>query len=137
MPPVEWLAYDSSHLLRRSSVPKGDLHILADVGTADKFLKDGQLEPDTLKAAAEERQEGEVTVRIQDGYDHSYFFVSILSRSRSAGLGLTFGFRPLLQSTSSGTPSFSRRRTRDSDPRLRHERKLCKRMSILAERYTT
>lgn len=60
-------------------MPKGQLHILADVGTGDKFLKDGQLEPETLKDAAKDagREIGEVEVRMQDGYDHSYFFVSL------------------------------------------------------------
>ncbi len=78
LPPVEWLAYDSSHLLSRSEAPKGDLHVLVDVGTEDKFLKDGQLEPDALTQAAKEaeRQDGEVQVRMQDGFDHSYYFVS-------------------------------------------------------------
>lgn len=78
MPPVEWLAYDSSHLLSRTEAPKGSLHVLVDVGTEDKFLKDGQLEPDALTRAAEEaeRQDGEVQVRMQDGFDHSYYFVS-------------------------------------------------------------
>lgn len=77
-PPAEWAAYDSSRLLTKSDLPKGEMHILVDVGSDDKFLKDGQLEPDALKEAAKEngRQEGEVEVRLQDGYDHSYFFVS-------------------------------------------------------------
>lgn len=78
LPPVEWLAYDSSHLLSRTEAPKGSMHVLVDVGTEDKFLKDGQLEPDALTRAAEEagRQDGEVQVRMQDGFDHSYYFVS-------------------------------------------------------------
>lgn len=54
--------------------------MLVDVGTEDQFLKDGQLEPDTLKDAAKEneREEGEVQVRMQEGYDHSYYFVSFV-----------------------------------------------------------
>jgi S-formylglutathione hydrolase len=48
------------------------------VGTDDQFLKDGQLEPKALVQAAENagRKEGEVQVRLQDGFDHSYYFVS-------------------------------------------------------------
>jgi hypothetical protein len=47
----------------------------------DQFLKDGQLEPDALKEAAKEngRDEQEVQVRMQEGYDHSYYFVSDIS----------------------------------------------------------
>lgn len=64
------------------------MHVLVDVGTEDKFLKDGQLEPDTLKEAAKEngRQEGEVQIRMQEGYDHSYFFVSTLLWESNRGL---------------------------------------------------
>jgi S-formylglutathione hydrolase len=43
MPPVEWANYDSSRLLAKSEAPKGSLHILVDTGSADQFLKDGQL----------------------------------------------------------------------------------------------
>lgn len=43
-------------------------------------MKDGQLEPKALEQAAKEAgREGEVEVRMQEGYDHSYFFVSIIS----------------------------------------------------------
>ena len=77
LPPVEWLAYDSSRLLSRLESDKGKINILADIGTDDKFLKDGQLEPETLKEAAKEAgREAEVQMRMQEGYDHSYFFVS-------------------------------------------------------------
>ncbi|KAK4685623.1 S-formylglutathione hydrolase, partial [Tremellales sp. Uapishka_1] len=77
-PPVEWLEYDSSHLLARSTAAKGSLHILVDVGTEDDFLKKGQLEPEALKQAAKKsgRSEEEVKVRMQDGFDHSYYFIS-------------------------------------------------------------
>lgn len=77
LPPVEWLAYDSSRLLSRLGSDKGKINILADIGTDDKFLKDGQLEPETLKEAAREAgREAEVEVRMQEDYDHSYFFIS-------------------------------------------------------------
>jgi S-formylglutathione hydrolase len=77
LPPSEWLAYDSSRLLARLDSSAGKINILADIGTDDKFLKDGQLEPKTLQEAAKEaKREDEVAVRMQEGYDHSYFFVS-------------------------------------------------------------
>ena len=46
-------------------------------GTADNFYKQGQLLPENFVAAAREaeRDENQVNVRPQDGYDHSYFFV--------------------------------------------------------------
>ncbi|KAK1925430.1 carboxylesterase [Papiliotrema laurentii] len=77
-PPAEWLQYDSTHLLGGTQAPKGSLHILVDSGSADDFGKKGQLEPERLKEAAEHagREEGEVQVRIQDGFDHSYYFIS-------------------------------------------------------------
>ena len=85
-PPSEWFEYDSSALLSRSKAPKGSLHILADTGSGDDFLKRGQLEPRTLEQAAKDagREEGEVQVRMQEGFDHSYYFVS----ARSVALGI-------------------------------------------------
>ncbi|WVR06027.1 S-formylglutathione hydrolase [Kwoniella sp. DSM 27419] len=68
-PPSEWWPYDSTHLLSNF---EGQAHILVDVGTEDKFLKDGQLEPDALKGVGKEG----VEVRVQDGFDHSYYFIS-------------------------------------------------------------
>jgi len=49
--------------------------ILVDVGDADSFLHAGQLLPEALQHAAQ--QSGQpLTVRMQPGYDHSYYFVS-------------------------------------------------------------
>ncbi|OCF33923.1 S-formylglutathione hydrolase [Kwoniella heveanensis CBS 569] len=69
-PPAEWLQHDSSHLLQNYAAD--DLHILVDVGTGDDFLKKGQLEPGSLERAGKEG----VQVRMQDDYDHSYYFIS-------------------------------------------------------------
>ncbi|AAW46797.1 hypothetical protein CNBM1600 [Cryptococcus deneoformans B-3501A] len=64
-----WLAHDSSALLPQfADEPK----ILVDVGTDDQFLKQGQLQPQTLEKAGKKG----VEVRMQDGYDHSYYFIS-------------------------------------------------------------
>lgn len=78
MPPAEWRQWDSTHLLQASKAPQGSLHILVDSGSADDFGKKGQLEPETFRKAAQDsgRGEDEVNVRIQDGFDHSYYFVS-------------------------------------------------------------
>lgn len=40
-------------------------------GTSDNFYKQGQLLPENFVKAAEGK--GKVNVRLQDGYDHSYF----------------------------------------------------------------
>jgi S-formylglutathione hydrolase len=47
---------------------------LVDQGSADPFLED-QLKPNALKAAAEESKLP-LELRVQVGYDHSYFFVA-------------------------------------------------------------
>ncbi|KIR97287.1 S-formylglutathione hydrolase [Cryptococcus deuterogattii 2001/935-1] len=64
-----WLDHDSSALLPEFA---GELKILVDVGTEDQFLKQGQLQPQTLEKAGKKG----VEVRMQDGYDHSYYFIS-------------------------------------------------------------
>ncbi|MBI2250702.1 MAG: S-formylglutathione hydrolase, partial [Brevundimonas diminuta] len=48
--------------------------ILVDQGDADSFLAD-QLKPELLKAAAQKAGQG-LTLRMQPGYDHSYFFMA-------------------------------------------------------------
>ena len=49
-------------------------------GTADNFLKQGQLLPENFLKAARDAGYDEVQVRVrsQEGYDHSYYFVSTL-----------------------------------------------------------
>lgn len=43
-------------------------------GTADKFYTQKQLLPENFAKAAEGK--GKVNVRMQEGYDHSYYFVA-------------------------------------------------------------
>jgi S-formylglutathione hydrolase len=47
--------------------------MLVDQGTSDQFLD--LLRPETLATAMAERRQGG-TIRMQKGYDHSYFFVA-------------------------------------------------------------
>ncbi|KAF6036183.1 ESD [Bugula neritina] len=68
-----WKAYDSCQLLKTYSGPA--LNILVDQGAADQFLSDGQLLPDHLETACATASQKAI-VRMQDGYDHSYFFIS-------------------------------------------------------------
>lgn len=66
----EWAQHDATLLLKERGW-KGDL--LIDQGADDQFLD--LLKPEALAAAmVQRRQPGQV--RIQEGYDHSYFFVS-------------------------------------------------------------
>lgn len=70
----QWLQYDSCHLL--SSLPKEQhpFPILIDQGDNDQFLAD-QLQPAKLVELA--RQQGwPLQIRIQPGYDHSYFTIA-------------------------------------------------------------
>ncbi len=65
-----WAAHDATLLMRKRGF---DGPMLVDQGTADQFID--LLKPEALATAmAERRQSG--TVRMQKGYDHSYFFVS-------------------------------------------------------------
>ena len=65
-----WAEYDSSELMKNSTVK---LPMLVDQGTEDNFLIE-QLKPDTLVDAAKVQQYP-LTLRMQEGYDHSYFFI--------------------------------------------------------------
>lgn len=65
-----WAAHDSSLLMRKYGF---DGPMLIDQGTADQFID--LLKPESLAAAMAERRQGG-TLRLQKGYDHSYFFVS-------------------------------------------------------------
>lgn len=66
-----WKKYDAVELLKsqRSPVP-----ILVDQGEADGFLIE-QLMPERLSAAAQ-KHDSELELRMQPGYDHSYYFIS-------------------------------------------------------------
>ncbi|MFP1798771.1 S-formylglutathione hydrolase [Lonsdalea quercina] len=66
-----WRDYDSCHLLATSEHP---LPILIDQGEDDPFLPE-QLQPQALEAIARQRQ-WPLTLRMQPGYDHSYFFIA-------------------------------------------------------------
>jgi len=66
-----WKAYDATELVSTSTP---HLPLLIDQGDADEFLE-GQLKPQLFVQAA--AQAGyPVTVRMQPGYDHSYYFMA-------------------------------------------------------------
>jgi S-formylglutathione hydrolase len=66
-------AYDAVELLS-AGYSGPPLPALVDVGTADNFLAT-QLQPEALVAAAAAAS-FPLTLRMQDGYDHSYYFIA-------------------------------------------------------------
>jgi S-formylglutathione hydrolase len=64
-----WRQYDATELVRQKPYPGP---ILIDQGTADRFIAD-QLLPEKFAAAAGSAQE--LTLRVQPGYDHGYYFI--------------------------------------------------------------
>ena len=67
-----WDAYDATRLLLDHGA--SDAHILIDQGTADDFLTE-QLKPEIFEATAKETDQA-LTLRMQEGYDHSYYFIA-------------------------------------------------------------
>lgn len=67
-----WMEYDATELVKSGHFFDGD--ILIDQGTDDQFL-DEQLKPHIFEAACAEVDQP-VTVRMQPGYDHSYYFIA-------------------------------------------------------------
>lgn len=70
-----WRAYDATLLIADG---RRFPELLVDQGTADSFLEEG-LRPQLLEKACRDagRDAGmELTLRMQDGYDHSYNFIS-------------------------------------------------------------
>lgn len=66
-----WLAYDPTHLVK--DAPER-LPILIDQGDADSFLKE-QLQPEKFAAACQAVKHP-LELRMQRGYDHSYYFIA-------------------------------------------------------------
>lgn len=69
-----WARHDAALLIEAGTAAGAYDDILVDQGDADPFLQD-QLKPELLVEAA--RAAGrKLTLRIQPGYDHSYFFMA-------------------------------------------------------------
>ncbi|EKD11905.1 uncharacterized protein L3040_004120 [Drepanopeziza brunnea f. sp. 'multigermtubi'] len=66
-----WKRHDATELVK--GWKGGEFEALVDVGTGDNFYKQKQLLPENLVEAAKSKK---LEVRYQDGYDHSYFFIS-------------------------------------------------------------
>ena len=65
-----WAAHDASLMMEKVGF---DGPVLIDTGTKDQFID--FLKPEALFSAIAKRRQ-EATLRLQPGYDHSYFFVS-------------------------------------------------------------
>ena len=68
-----WKEYDACELVRKYAGP--ERHILVDVGTKDSFLAT-QLRPEVLADACQASSSVKLSLRMQDGYTHSYFFIA-------------------------------------------------------------
>jgi len=68
---ADWGAYDTPALMARATER---LPVLVDQGDADDFLRE-QLKPELLQQASA-AADYPVTLRLQAGYDHSYFFIA-------------------------------------------------------------
>lgn len=67
-----WEAYDATRLVIRR--PRSEVEILIDQGSEDPFLEE-QLKPGLLQRAC--RAAGQpLLLRMQKGYDHSYYFIA-------------------------------------------------------------
>ncbi|SUE44537.1 S-formylglutathione hydrolase [Roseomonas gilardii] len=67
---ARWRGHDATALIEDGARVAG---ILVDQGMADQFLE-GQLKPELLREACD-RAGIPLTLRMQEGYDHSYYFI--------------------------------------------------------------
>ncbi len=67
----DWAHYDATELVMKHP---STAHILIDQGTDDNFLEE-QLRPDLFATACQASGQA-LTLRMQNGYDHSYFFIA-------------------------------------------------------------
>ncbi|MEL7504395.1 MAG: S-formylglutathione hydrolase [Cyanobacteria bacterium J06554_6] len=70
---TQWRAYDASDLVKLHANP--DHTILIDQGRTDTFLEQQQLTPEVFETACRQANQP-LTFRMQEGYDHSYFFIA-------------------------------------------------------------
>ncbi|MEM6511992.1 MAG: S-formylglutathione hydrolase [Pseudomonadota bacterium] len=73
-PRAHWRDYDACEVARDVEDPTAYPTILVDQGADDPFLVE-QLQPERLKAACDERGIP-IELRVHDGYDHGYYFIS-------------------------------------------------------------
>ncbi len=69
-----WAQWDATELMKRQEQAPYPHGILIDQGLADKFLAE-QLHPNQFKAACDQIGQP-LTLRLRQGYDHGYYFIS-------------------------------------------------------------
>ena len=69
-----WQKYDASMLMTQAVDKSQQVPTLVDQGSADNFLAE-QLNPASLEHAAKV-SDYPLQLNMQEGYDHSYFFIS-------------------------------------------------------------
>lgn len=69
-----WTDFDAAEVARVAADPQVYSKILVDQGADDPFLAE-QLKPELLEAACKESGLP-LQLRIHDGYDHGYYFIS-------------------------------------------------------------
>ena len=67
-----WRDWDATELILAGAQP---IPLLIDQGTDDEFLSDGQLRPEALIVACQQRG-FDLRLRMQPDYDHSYHFIA-------------------------------------------------------------
>ncbi|AWX14786.1 S-formylglutathione hydrolase [Mergibacter septicus] len=72
--PKLWEEYDSCQLIQKADTSQ-PLPILIDQGSDDNFYLEKQLLPENLIQAAK-RNNYPIQLRMQQGYDHSYYFIA-------------------------------------------------------------
>lgn len=71
---AKWAGHDAALLIEAGAAKGRFDDILVDQGTGDQFLET-QLKPELLQAACDKAGQT-LTLRMQPGYDHSYFFMA-------------------------------------------------------------
>jgi S-formylglutathione hydrolase len=69
----EWQKHDATALMNTENNRSASPEILIDQGTADQFLEE-QLKPHLFESACKGAQQ-KLNLRMQPGYDHSYYFI--------------------------------------------------------------
>jgi S-formylglutathione hydrolase len=70
-----WAAHDASALMRAQTTAPYPGGLLIDQGLADKFLADGQLQPEAFEAACAAAGQP-LSLRRHAGFDHGYYFIA-------------------------------------------------------------
>jgi len=81
-----WENHDTCALVGKASEK---LHLLVDQGTGDDFLEK-ELKPELLEKACK-KADHPLTLRMQKGYDHSYFFIATFMRDHMKWHAKAFG----------------------------------------------